>query len=338
MVSILKRYMLHIVFCVSAMVLLSSATFFSIYAVNNESKIINEIEQIPDNPKQGNNEVDNSGGNGFVQTPAKLKKYETGLLLGVDKSGSLTDVIMLFYLDVDARKVKVISIPRDIKIDFRKKEFRKIKQNNPNNNVLYCKLNEVYGYCGQGEQGLKDLQSVVSVITGIDINYYATVNLDLLVEVVDTVGGVWFDVPQNMRYDDKYQDLYINLKKGYQLLDGEKAEQLVRYRRYEWGDLQRIEVQRNFISALAREVLENSSLRELSNVVTLAYDGMETDIPLSVVLNYATYFYNNRHLNLFTSMYMMTIPSFPEESNDGPYFQAYDSEEVLDSVKRLIDK
>lgn len=336
MISMIRRHFVIIIITASVIVLLGSATYFSLYAMNHES-IIREIDKKPNHSNQGNN-TDHQDGNVIIETSEDVRKIETGLLLGVDNTGSLTDVIMLFYLDVEEREIKIISVPRDIKMDFRKKEFRQLKQNNPSNNVLYCKLNEVYGYTGRGERGVQDLKSVVEILTGIDINYYTIVDLDLLNQVVDAIGGVWFDVPQDMRYYDDYQNLKINLQKGYQLLDGKKAEQLVRFRRYEWGDLQRVEVQRDFVTVLAKEVVESSTLLELSDLATIAYNGMETDIPFSAVLNYSTCFYNNRTYDIFSNAETLTIPSFPEEYKGGQYFQLYDPEDVLESIRGLLEK
>jgi LCP family protein required for cell wall assembly len=70
---------------------------------------------------------------------------------------------------------------------------------------------------------------------------------DAFRETIDALGGVEFDVPQNMNYDDPQQGLSIHLKKGYQLLDGDKAEQLVRFRNYPMGDIDRTKVQFDFL-------------------------------------------------------------------------------------------
>ena len=72
---------------------------------------------------------------------------------------------------------------------------------------------------------------------------------------MDAVDGVVFDVPQDMNYKDPYQDLVIDLDKGEQLLDGDKALQLLRFRRYPMGDLQRVSVQQDFIRAAFKQKL-----------------------------------------------------------------------------------
>ncbi|MCL2355484.1 MAG: LCP family protein, partial [Oscillospiraceae bacterium] len=61
-------------------------------------------------------------------------------------------------------------------------------------------------------------------ILGIKIPYYVIVEMDAFIKLVDEIGGVWFYVPMDMKYDDYTQDLHIDLKQGYQLLDGDQAE------------------------------------------------------------------------------------------------------------------
>ena len=70
----------------------------------------------------------------------------------------------------------------------------------------------------------------INELTGLDIEYYMTINNNALIELVDSVGGVEFDVPIDMNYDDRSQNLHIHLKKGLQIIDGEKAECLLRFR------------------------------------------------------------------------------------------------------------
>ena len=61
--------------------------------------------------------------------------------------------------------------------------------------------------------------------------YYVVISNNALVQLVDEIGGVEFDVPIDMNYDDSTQDLAIHLKKGVQKLNGEQAEGLVRFRK-----------------------------------------------------------------------------------------------------------
>jgi LCP family protein required for cell wall assembly len=133
------------------------------------------------------------------------------LLLGVNDN--LTDSIMVLGYHPQTQKAFLISVPRDTFVG---------------TNILQAKssdkINSLYS------KNPKKLMNKVSEITGIELDYYVTVSSKALIELVDIVGGVEFDVPIDMNYDDKSQNLHIHLKKGTQLIDGKKAEQLLRFR------------------------------------------------------------------------------------------------------------
>lgn len=103
---------------------------------------------------------------------------------------------------------------------------------------------------------METLKKYVSGVLGFEVDGYVLVDLDAFIQIVDLVGGVYFDVPQSMYYNDPTQNLYINLAPGYQLLDGKQAMGLVRYRSYAQADIQRISVQQEFLQALAKQCLQ----------------------------------------------------------------------------------
>ena len=72
------------------------------------------------------------------------------------------------------------------------------------------KINALYS------ESPEETMKAVSELTGINVEYYAVINTKVLIETVDIIGGVDFEVPINMNYDDKTQDLHIHLKKGMQ--------------------------------------------------------------------------------------------------------------------------
>jgi len=110
--------------------------------------------------------------------------------------------------------------------------------------------------------------------------------------MVDAVGGIPMDVPIDMDYDDNEQDLHIKLKKGYQVLDGKKAEQFIRFRKnndgsgYPLGDVQRIEAQQTFIKAAVEQVLKPSTLLKLPELISLGLESVKTDMTLGEILKY----------------------------------------------------
>lgn len=159
----------------------------------------------------------------------------TILLAGLDDAGIRTDTMMLLYLDGENGRINMLSLPRDTYID---------------GDYSVPKLNSVYGGNGCGEEGMEALLDQVRNLIGYRPDGYLLVELDAFIEIVDAMGGVEFDVPQDMYYDDGSQDLHIDLKAGKQKLNGEEAMGLVRFRSgYAMADLRRVEVQRDFVKA-----------------------------------------------------------------------------------------
>lgn len=260
-----------------------------------------------------------------------------GLLIGFDKTGGLTDVIMVGHIDPANNKVSIISIPRDLEIYFTDDEFNHIKKNNPNNQVLHCKLNNIYSLIGWDERALQDVREVVEVITGLEMDYMMTIDTSGFGEMVDMVGGVEFYVPQRMYYNDPYQDLHIDLYEGLQVLDGDKAEQLVRYRKdYERGDLQRIEIQQQFMSAFVDKAVGSRDFGQITQLIQKGFELVDTDFGAIVVMEYAEFFFELELEHILSSDNMMTIPSYGEKV-DGVWFQFFELEEARKAVKDLIE-
>lgn len=260
----------------------------------------------------------------------------TGLLVGLDASQGLTDVLMVGVMDVENNTIKVISVPRDLEIDFTDENFAHIKENNPNNNVKFCKLTEIYSLTGHNEQAFRDLEEVISIITGLEIDYMARIDVNGFSDLVDAVGGVEFDVPERMYYTDPFQDLYIDLRAGYQMLDGDKAEQLVRYRHYTMGDLQRIKVQQEFMVALFDKIMSTDDFSQVKELATAGYDMFEADFGLLFALQYAEYFFNLDVKNILSTANMVTIPSYGEKVGE-LWYQRWHLEEAHQVVNELLN-
>jgi LCP family protein required for cell wall assembly len=265
----------------------------------------------------------------------KVPEPFVGLLIGLDKSEGLTDVIMVAYMDTTINEVKIISVPRDLMIDFRQEEFKEIKKNNPKNRILYSKLNEVYSLSGWDNRALRDVKDIVSIITGLEINYMATIDVNGFKDVVDAIGGVEFYVPQNMYYNDSFQGLHINLKEGLQSLDGDKAEQLVRYRHYRDGDLQRIQVQQDFMVAIMEKIMNINSFDQISSLISTVYNMFEADFGVMFVLEYAEYFFNLNIKDVLKSENMITVPATSEKINNIWYLR-WDIDKVHSAVNELL--
>ncbi|PKM51332.1 MAG: hypothetical protein CVV02_06930 [Firmicutes bacterium HGW-Firmicutes-7] len=305
---------------VTAMILavsLISATVDNININNNNTKDID----VNDNDLGGE------------ETSDQLESF-TGLLIG--SNDGLTEVLMVGVMDVDKGEIKVVSVPRDLEIDFRQEEFKHIKKGNPDNNVLYCKVNEVFNLTGKNKQALRDLQEIVSIITGLEIDYMARIDVDGFSDFIDVVGGVEFYVPERMYYNDAYQDLYIDLQEGLQVLDGDKAEQLVRYRQYKMGDLQRIKVQQDFIAALFDEIMDVNDFSKVKELATIGFKNFEADFGLVLALQYVEYIFELDVNKVLSTTNMVTIPSYGDKIDD-IWYQKWDLDEAHEVVNTLLE-
>ena len=206
------------------------------------------------------------------------------LLLGVstDLEGDLTDTIMICGYNPKTNQAMMLSIPRDTFIGTNKNKARGIDKIN----ALYAK-------------GPDKTVQAVEELTGIDIDYYAVINNDLLIQMVDIIGGVNFEVPIDMDYDDPTQDLHIHLKQGMQRIDGEKAEQLLRFRHnndgssypFEYGDNDygRMRTQREFMKATIGQVIQTKNLFKFKQILDTVVNNLETDMQMDDVLPYTPY-------------------------------------------------
>lgn len=194
------------------------------------------------------------------------------LICGTDGDGYRTDTIMIAHLDVNTHETALMSVPRDTVVETQSGGLMKI------NSV----------YAGGGESGVQRLRERLNTLLGFPVDGYFLVDLEAFEKAVDLLGGVWFDVPQDMYYEDASQDLHIDLKAGYQLLDGKSAMGLVRYRKgYASQDIQRTKVQQEFLRALAKQCISLKSLSKLSELAAVFTEYVQTDLSLGNMLYFA---------------------------------------------------
>lgn len=182
------------------------------------------------------------------------------LVAGTDEDGTRTDAIMLCSLNSWTGEITLLSIPRDTYIKVSEENYKKMRSSYPEPARQGMKITEIHHYAGE-EDGMTILKDEIERSFGVDIDYYAKVDFDAFNFLVDSIGGVEFDVPQDMDFEDPTQDLYIHLKKGPQVLDGDKAEQLMRFRYgYQNQDLGRVSVQQAFVKTFAMKALKPSNV------------------------------------------------------------------------------
>lgn len=192
------------------------------------------------------------------------------LIAGVDKDGTRADVIMLVCTDSKTDTFDIISIPRDTYVKLESGKGTKINA------------------CMGKENGEELLTNQVRNLTGLPIHSFCKVNFQGLRNIVDILGGMDYDVPIDMHYDDPYQDLHIHLNKGYQHLDGEQVEGLLRFRSgYATADIGRIGTQQDFIKEAVNQKLKFKYITKFPAVMQELKENFETNLSASDVFSLA---------------------------------------------------
>ncbi len=210
----------------------------------------------------------------------------TFLIVGVDKDETRTDTIMLGCFNSVSKQLDLISIPRDTLVKVPTDRFKVMQGNISNLTSNEMKINAVHSYGGE-TNGMDFLEKQVEELLDVKIDYYAKVNFEGFRYLVDSIGGVDYNVEQRLYYDDK-AGFVIDLKPGMQHLDGEKAEQLVRFRKgYAMADLHRVEVQRDFIKAfLAQALQKDKILSNPTSYIKTIVEYVDTDASISDIVAY----------------------------------------------------
>lgn len=126
----------------------------------------------------------------------------------------------------------------------------------------------------------------VGDLLGLEIQYYVYTDFEGFKALVDKLGGIWFDVEKDMHYrDNADENRYdIDLEKGYQLLDGDKALQYVRFRHDAMSDYTRTERQRNFLKAVAKELQSTWNLIQMKSILDSVSPYIETNLSVTDML------------------------------------------------------
>lgn len=245
-------------------------------------------------------------------------------ILVIGQSQNLTDTLLVCSYDPKIQDVALLSIPRDTFVG-----------RNKNTATGFDKINAVY------QIDPDKLLKKVNDITGLGINYYIKVDTQGLKDLVDSVGGIYFDVPIDMDYDDSSQKLSIHLKAGYQLLDGNKAEQVLRFRHnnngstypaeYGQEDIGRMKTQRAFITEVIKQVAKPENITKVDDYIKIANNNVETNFNIWNLKDYAPYAIDFNADNIKTE----TLPGVPEKCN-GVWLYIHNKKQTEQIVKELF--
>lgn len=258
-----KKHTVKKILLFSGLIMIAAVVVISITAALNMrppegNKTINRSGRVT------SNEIEVPKENNIAPPQEPEKQVYTFLVAGLDKVSDNTDVIMLVKFDAANKSINILNIPRDTMLDTNRKSK---------------KINASFSL-----GGIKQFEEDVASLTGFYVNRYVIFDIKGVEKIIDAIGGVWFDVPRNMNYEDPTQDLYIHLKKGYQHLDGEQAVKLARFRLYPEGDIARIAMQQKLLKELAKQALRAENIVKIPELVTLICDNVDTDIDISEML------------------------------------------------------
>lgn len=234
------------------------------------------------------NEINSSSTKSNVAVSPLLKNYKVSpvnvLIMVKDNESSNTDSIMCVNYKPNVGQLSLLNIPRDTQVYY---------------NGLRCKINNIYV---QEQSGLATCEKVEELLD-IKIDKYAVLNLKTISKIVNKLGGVYFDVPVDMRYTDRSQNLKIRIKKGYQKLNGNQVVKVLRFRHknrsapvtdeynkyYGAGsDLNRINMQHLFISAFIDQFINLNTIANLDSLLKIVLDEIETNITYNDAIKYCS--------------------------------------------------
>ncbi len=199
------------------------------------------------------------------------------LLLGSDArpwedENARADTIILARVDTDAKKVWLLSIPRDTRAK-----------------IPGYGVNKINAATFHGGPSL--MVETVRDFLGVPINHYASIDFTGFQHVVDGLGGVWIDVEHDI--DDWRAASHSpglrakEIPAGYQLLDGEHALTFVRTRDFPDADFTRMQNQQTFFLALAEQMSKPGNVLKIPSIIRGMAEYMSTDMRLGDMIDFA---------------------------------------------------
>lgn len=248
-------------------VFVSAAVYAGVHCLFRapEVQAQDDLENTPAQEEQTDPEAAAAAAALAAHTERKDNFY-TILVSGVDDGNGGSDTNILVAVDAENGKIHGVSIPRDTKAVINGKNH---------------KINFAYN-----SGGTALLAETISQQLGIPVDFTVTVDLDGFAALVNAIGGVDFEVPISMNYDDPYQDLHIHFSAGMQHLSGAEALKVVRFRHNNDGsgygseDIGRMQTQQNFLKAVAQQTLTLSNVDKVGEFAKIFQQYVDTDLSL----------------------------------------------------------
>lgn len=177
-----------------------------------------------------------------------------------DVPGLRNDSTMVIHVSADRSRVQIVSIPRDTLVDIPACKHRDGTTSEPTSDDMFNNA-MVYGSNGGDDQediapGIACVKSTVEKLSGMSIDAFMVVDFAGFINMIDALGGVWFNIPEHI--EDESAQLYIDA--GCWKLSGTHALAYMRSRKGQGdgSDISRIGRQQQLISAMLRELQEKN--------------------------------------------------------------------------------
>ena len=301
-----------------------SAIIVALYAWYTYMTRLPPVPSVPDPGPDASADV--SADPAGEQTAGRQRKegYYTFLLCATDHGNGGTDTIILASYDTVSQQVNMVSVPRDTLF--------------LNDSGKVRKINSAYN-----SGGIQELDEQLEKMLGIPIDYYVKVDLKGFEDAVNLIGGVEFDIPCAMNYDDDTpgQELHIHFEPGLTRLNGADALKVVRFRKNNDGsgytDVGRMQTQQAFIKAVISQTLKVSNLTKVGELVNIVTSHVETNLSVSDITAFANqvltrFNTDNMTSNLLPGDYAARYP-YPS----GGWYVALDPQGTVDMVNQYLN-
>ncbi len=234
--------------------------------------------------------------------------------------GARADSIVVLSLDLNAGKVSALSVPRDTAI--RREDGQGIG-----------KINGTYA-----RGGAEQLQDTLGELLGVRPDYYVALKPDGVKNLVDKLGGVDVEAIDDMKYDDNWGQLHIDLKKGPLRIDGTQAVGFTRFREVkpgtphskEEGDGRRMARQQMVIKAMVAEAKKPGNWLQVDDIIKFGLKQIETNLDQEQVFALGALFRN------IQPEQMQTASLIGRGTSRGTYFFVPDEEKKEALVDWLL--
>ncbi|GIO26927.1 LCP family protein [Ornithinibacillus bavariensis] len=249
-----------------------------------------------------------------------IKDNVSILLIGVDdskdrnyKEHSRSDALILGTFNRKDNSINLLSIPRDSHVYVPELGY-------------HTKINHAHFYGGP-----KATIEAVENFMNVPVDYYVRFNFEAFIEIIDSLGGIYFDVPFELYEPDSHDNKNaIHLMPGYQKINGEQALALVRSRKYD-NDIERSKRQQEMIRTIFKEATSTSSIFKLGDIIRAVGSNMKTNLSFAEIKSFASY-----GLSKAPSLTSLHLKGFGGYLDDGLWYYQVDERSREAIEKELL--